>query len=557
MRRRSLLGFCAQGLRKVCGVRGLTIAWFAIVCSMPTPTQAQTTSTFTGGNASLTLSSNWTGNTTPAAGDSWWIATTSTSTLTYDFDSATFPSFWTNGITFGPLTGVTTISGGASTTMTLGGNILNLSASAATISANIALTSSLTVASAAAGNIAITGVISENTAGLGLTKQGIGTLTLSNANLYTGTTAVNSGALALAFSSTTLSNIVNSASALSLRAGTLQIVSTGVAGSQQFNGVTYGGGSATISYTAGTSFTLTLGSLTSTGGGTLNFNNLAGASYTVTTSNANLATGILGGGIFAGNNDFATNNGTKVTTFTGYTTQNVVTSWTSATTIYQNGAALTGAITTPQAAGGIKFAFNGATGISFNGGILTLDDGAGVGTILIGSTVAARALTISTSVGTTGTSKLTAGGAAGGELVFLNNGGTTTNMTVGVGIGDNESGGVVDVMADSTAGRRRPASATTNLAASSTWFWPAAPPREPSPSRATTRSPAGCISTAARWSFSPTPVWAPPPAACRSAATPFCRSTPTRRRSIPAAPSTSTRAGRPPSTPAPTRPSMA
>src|SRR3569833_459881 len=148
MRRRSLLGFCAQGLRKVCGVRGLAVAWIAIAGSMPTATQAQTTSTFTGGNPSLTLSSNWSGNTTPAAGNSWWLSTTST-TLLYDFDSATFPNYWTNGITFGTTSGQITISAGASSTMTLGGNVLNLSASAQNFdsSLGIALTSSLHVIS--------------------------------------------------------------------------------------------------------------------------------------------------------------------------------------------------------------------------------------------------------------------------------------------------------------------------------------------------------------------------------------------------------------------------
>ncbi len=421
-------------------VRAMAIASALLLAMTTSSARAQSTDTFTGGaGTSLTLSGNWTGG-TPSAGQSWWISTTS-NTLTYDFDSATFPGFWTNGITFGPTSGAITINGGAgNNTMTLGGNILNLSASTDTISANIALTSSLVVNNLGAGNFAITGIISGT--GLGLSKQGIGTLTLSNANLYTGATTVASGTLALQFSATTLSNIVNSGSALALTGGTLQLLGSG-ANTQQFNGVTYSGGSSTISYTAGTSMTLTLGSLTHGTGGTLNFNNLAGAGYTVTTSNgaANLTAGIMGGGVFAGLNDFAAIVSGKVATYTGY--QNVVAqgSWV-ANTVISSSAALTGSIQGNLTIAGFKFGSATSTGMSLNGHILTINDGAGVGGIIINSVEAAKVLTISSGVAGAG---LTAGTTAGGELVILNNGGTTTGLTVNVPIGDNGAG-VVDVV---------------------------------------------------------------------------------------------------------------
>ncbi len=91
----------------------------------------------------------------------------------------------------------------------------------------------------------------------GLLKNTAGTLVLTQANQYTGTTTVSAGTLALQFSGTTLSNIINSSSALALRGGTLSLVGSGT-NAQTFNGTSYAAGSSTIAYTAATGMTLTL-----------------------------------------------------------------------------------------------------------------------------------------------------------------------------------------------------------------------------------------------------------------------------------------------------------
>ncbi len=106
---------------------------------------------------------------------------------------------WVNGITFAPTAGAFTISGGAGATMTLGGTLLNLSSASDTFDANlnIVLTSTLNIG--AFGNVAINGIISEATPGLGINKAGTGTLTLSGQNTYTGATALLGGVTTLDF----------------------------------------------------------------------------------------------------------------------------------------------------------------------------------------------------------------------------------------------------------------------------------------------------------------------------------------------------------------------
>ncbi len=430
----------------------LVMSFVLLGCLSATTAMAQTTNTFTGAGGSSTLSSNWSGNNVPIAGNAWWINNATGGTINYNFDSATFPNYWTNGITFGPTNGATTIAGGASGTMTLGGNLINLSTAVDSITANIALTSSLNViTNGAGGNFSISGIISDGGGALGLNKYGAGTLTLTGQNTYTGATTVSAGVLALDFinaaAGTTATGIINSSSALQLRGGSVNIIGhASNATTQTFNGVTVGAGFSTISI-SGANVTVGLGALTHNAGGVLNLATVSGAN-TVTTSNTNLSTGILGGGYFVGLNDFATvtTAGNKVVALAaaGYTTQLDQSLWTSPSAIYQNSgtSALVGSLTGNTTIGGLRFFGNASTGLSLNGNILTINDGAGVGTILINSAVAAKVLTINSAIAGAG---LTAGTGAGGELIILNNGGTTTGITVNVPIGDNGSG-VVDVV---------------------------------------------------------------------------------------------------------------
>lgn len=210
------------------------------------------------------------------------------------------------------------------------------------------------------GLLTINSVISDAlSTTFGLTKTGEGTLTLTAANTYTGSTTVAQGNLTLNFtaSGAPASNIVNSSSSLVLggynitgggnltggtdsSTGTLPtLLALGVvntATSQTFNGLTLNSGAnEIIAHGNGTgSMTLSLGAITVNNGGSVNFSNTGTGSSGVgifTTSTANDASGILGGFAvinatsanqtsFTVPTDWAANNGSgQIVAYTGYT----------------------------------------------------------------------------------------------------------------------------------------------------------------------------------------------------------------------------------------------
>lgn len=189
-----------------------------------------------------------------------------------------------------------------------------------------------------------------------------------------------------------------------------------------------GAGASTLTIAGSTGgATVTLGGLTHNAGGILNF--AVSGTQTVTTSNSNLGSGILGGGYVIGLNDFASNSGSTISIYTGYTTsQSNLANWAAnpnlvmSNQVTQWSSGLSGSVTEA----GVKFGISSAGILSLNGNILTLNDGNGVGTILISSIVAAKASTISASAG----GGLTAGTSAGGELIILNNGAGASPLTV-------------------------------------------------------------------------------------------------------------------------------
>ncbi|MBZ9806239.1 autotransporter-associated beta strand repeat-containing protein, partial [Mesorhizobium sp. ES1-6] len=166
---------------------------------------------------------------------------------------------------FGTVTNVT-VNGG---TLDLNGNNLapvSLGGTGGTVAmgnANLTLNLGSGVSNSYGGSIA--------GAGASLTKLGAGTLTLTGASSYTGTTTVGGGTLALDFSPAAgpTSNIISASSALVMNGGTVKV--TGAAGEnnvQSFNGLTVTTGNNTVSATSGIggSMTVNLGAITRTGG---------------------------------------------------------------------------------------------------------------------------------------------------------------------------------------------------------------------------------------------------------------------------------------------------
>ena len=133
---------------------------------------------------------NWTSGTVPGAGtgtpasaDSLYFGASSQLSLTNDFSSFTF-----NGLTFNNDANAYTIGGNG---ITLGGDIVNSSASLETINLNLALSAARNITTAGGGgDITVGGNLS---GAFALTNNGAGILTLAGANTYTGNTVVNGG----------------------------------------------------------------------------------------------------------------------------------------------------------------------------------------------------------------------------------------------------------------------------------------------------------------------------------------------------------------------------
>jgi fibronectin-binding autotransporter adhesin len=155
-----------------------------------------------------------------------------------------------------------------------------------------------------------TAVIGANTATLiggstGLTKVGVGTLTLSStaANPFTGGLVVNGGTLALDFANmATPTNLIDSGNSFALGGGNLSVTgnATGTTAQTLANvSVNSGGGSLLVNPNGGTATNITLGSLAATAsGGSFVVGRAVGSgsgTLAITTTTDKDATGIYGG----------------------------------------------------------------------------------------------------------------------------------------------------------------------------------------------------------------------------------------------------------------------
>lgn len=150
----------------------------------------------TAGNWNTDATSNLGTGAAPGLGTNVTFATTTpvagnlTTTLGADFEI--------NSLTFSSGIGATTIAGANMLVVDAANGITSNNTSGTnTISAKVGMGSNQTWTVAGGGTLAISGAISDLTAGYSLTKAGSGMLTLTGANIYAGGTTVSAGTLQL------------------------------------------------------------------------------------------------------------------------------------------------------------------------------------------------------------------------------------------------------------------------------------------------------------------------------------------------------------------------
>ena len=240
----------------------------------------------------------------------------------------------------------------------------------------------------------------------GLTKVGVGTLTLTGANTYTGTTTVAGGTLDLGGST---ANGSLASTVLALSGGTFAYTRTGNTTQTFTSNTTVNAGQSTVTVVAGD--TIALGNLTRSVGGTVNF----GTTGNITTSAVN-ANGILGG--------YATYNGTTWAVGNG-----TITGLADGSYVADTWAAANNTNVTTSSAPGSGSTTNSLRFNTAGANTLTL---AGINVVTSGGILVTDAVGNNASTITGGTIK----GASGKDLVVIQNN-TAGDMTIGSIIADN------------------------------------------------------------------------------------------------------------------------
>ena len=395
----------------------------------------------------LTSGASWTGSTAPGSGDAaTWASTSLGASLTLGSSSS-----W-GGI--GVASALTAIGVTGAGPLTLGAGGIDMSAAATDLTwgTPIALGASQTWNVNSGRTLTASGIISGSS--MGLTKAGLGTLTLKGANTYDGTTTILGGTLVADTAST--ATVLNSSSPLTFTSsGTFQLKGLSAqTRSQTVNGLTLTSGAAIIdANNTGTSTTIDLRgsggslSITRSVGTTVDFKATTGTFGTtalVKTAQANDTTGILGAWATVNTGaDWAINNGSGVAT--AYIAYNTL----SGTTLATGGTVNYRVATNPATpTGNITLATTGTIDINTmrisDAAVRTIDVRNGttqgilrcgaVGGLLI-SGINGHIIGVS-GTGTAGT--ITAGGAdnTAGELIVN----TATNSTINSVIANNGTG---------------------------------------------------------------------------------------------------------------------
>ncbi|MES2981528.1 MAG: autotransporter-associated beta strand repeat-containing protein [Verrucomicrobiota bacterium] len=333
-------------------------------------------------------------------------------------------------------TGTTTLSG-ITGALTIGG----LSGSRDLGSANVLSgytgnISALTLNPQTGVSVTYSGIISDATVGMSLTKTGAGTQILSGANTYTGATIVNAGVLTLGSGA---NGSLSSLSALQVGSGgTFNYARTG--SGQTLAGLTVNTGVSTINNTSGQ--TLTLGAITrAAGNGTINFGTTTLGSISTTVGNVN---GMIGAWATTGTTTtlryaVGSADGTTPTNIAALTgtaaTAGTLANVTDATGNFEYSAAVTTTsnltANTLRYSGAATATAIGATNtLTLNGlmnagtGLLTISGGPSTGGIIIGST---NELVIAANAQATTISAVIADGGSAGRLVY--SGGATLTLS--------------------------------------------------------------------------------------------------------------------------------
>lgn len=258
----------------------------------------------------------------------------------------------------------------------------------------------------------------------GITKIGNGTLTLSGASNYLGTTAVNGGTLRLDFTAAGApgSDILPSGSAMALGGGSLVVngAASGGGSSQTVASLTVNQGDSKVVDTSNSgvpsALVITGSSITRNLGGTVDFTpssgTQSGTNGIVTT--ASNSSGILGGWATVGGTDWATVSSGNIVAYSAYTND----TWAAGanTTVTQDDTPASGSMTNS-----LRF------GSTTTGNLVTLQ---GTGDISSGGILISSAVTAATTV-TGGTLE----GPGGGDLIVINN--SVSNFTLSSVIADN------------------------------------------------------------------------------------------------------------------------
>jgi fibronectin-binding autotransporter adhesin len=262
----------------------------------------------------------------------------------------------------------------------------------------------------------------------GLTKTGLGTLRLTAANTYSGTTSVKAGALALDFSAAgaPASNVLNSSSSLSLGGGlgtpgggALRLIGApGGTNSQTFAGtaIDLGLNVINVNQNGATSVNIALGTVSRANHGVLNMTLPVAGTTTISASNASIpnVNGIIGGWATVGTGSsasWATNDGSgnilPLTTFTDVPAAGTITS-------------------------------DAASNVRFTGGNIS----APAGTTVVNSVLMAEATSRTLTIPSGATLRVGSGG------IFKTDNTTNTALTVGATGGILTAGAAVDTAAD-------------------------------------------------------------------------------------------------------------